>query len=77
MRKGAGQPGDLLVSVTVEDHETFSRDAENVISEAPIPFTKAVFGGKVSVETLNGMESIQINQGTQDGAKAVIKGAGM
>ena len=61
MKKGVGQPGDLLLKVTVEDHETFSRDAENVISEAKIPFTKAVFGGKVNVETLHGMDSIQLD----------------
>ena len=34
MRKGIGQPGDLLLKVKVEDHETFKREAENVLSEA-------------------------------------------
>ena len=77
MRKGSGQPGDLLLKVTVEDHETFSRDAENVISEASVPFEKAVFGGQVKVETIHGMHTITLDQGTQDGTKVVIKGAGM
>ena len=54
MKKGTGQPGDLLLKVKVEDHDTFKRDAENVVSEAQIPFTKAVFGGSVKVETLKG-----------------------
>jgi len=54
MKKGTGQPGDLLLKVKVEDHDTFKRDAENVLSEAQIPFTKAVFGGSVKVETLKG-----------------------
>lgn len=47
MRKGTGSPGDMLIKVNVEDHEVFKRDAENVVSEAQIPFTKAVFGGFV------------------------------
>ena len=54
MRKGLGmgQNGDLLLKVTVEDHEVFKRDAENIVSEAQIPFVKAVFGGEVEVQAL-------------------------
>ena len=54
MRKGLGmgQNGDLLLRVTVEDHEVFKRDAENIVSEAQIPFVKAVFGGEVQVQAL-------------------------
>ena len=60
MKKGMGQPGDLLLKVTVEDHKVFKRDAENIVSEAEIPFTKAVFGGTVNVETLKGPTQITI-----------------
>ena len=77
MRKGTGQPGDLLVKITVEDHELFKRDAENILSEACIPFTKAVFGGSVQVETLTGKRDIDVKAGTQDGRTTIIKGAGM
>lgn len=52
------------MKVTVEDHPVFKRDAENVVSEAKIPFTKAVLGGQVSVETLNGTSQISIEPGT-------------
>ena len=45
MRRGMGQNGDLLLKVKVEDHKVFKREVENVVSEAEIPFTKAVFGG--------------------------------
>ena len=65
------------MKVEVEDHPVFSRDAENVLSEAAIPFTKAVFGGTVEVESLKGMANIQVKPGTQDGTEVVIKGAGM
>ena len=61
----------------MEDHDVFSRDAENVHSEAHIPFTKAVFGGYVSVDTLKGKKDIIVQPGTQDGTKTIIKGAGM
>ena len=64
MKKGTGQPGDLLLKLTVEEHKTFSRDAENVLSEAEIPFTKAVLGGQVQVETLKGMKDIAVEKGT-------------
>ena len=45
MKKGTGLPGDLLLKVKVEKHDVFKREAENIVSEAYIPFTKAVFGG--------------------------------
>ena len=77
MTKGQGKPGDLLIKITVEDHEVFRRDAENVLSEAYIPYTKAVFGGDVAVETLKGLENITLQPGTQDGSKATIRGGGM
>lgn len=77
MTKSAGQPGDLLLKVIVEEHETFSRDAENVISEAYIPFTKAVFGGNVDVKTLKGTENITVESGTQDGSNTTLRGGGM
>jgi molecular chaperone DnaJ len=48
------------LKVTVEDHEVFKRDAENILSETCIPFTKAVFGGIVQVETLTGKRDIHI-----------------
>jgi molecular chaperone DnaJ len=60
MRKGTGQPGDLLLKVTVEDHEVFKRDEENVLSEAFIPFTKAVFGGIVQVDILTGRRDVNL-----------------
>ena len=46
-------------------------------SEAQIPFTKAVFGGYVSIDTLKGKKDIIVQPGTQDGTKTIIKGAGM
>ena len=64
MRKGTGQPGDMLLKVNVEDHQIFKREAENIVSEAQIPFTKAVFGGMVEVETLKGQTQIKVESGT-------------
>lgn len=54
IRNDFGQNGDLLLKVDVESHELFKREAENITSEQKIPFTKAVFGGDVEVETLTG-----------------------
>ena len=56
MKKGTGQPGDLLLKVSVEDHPVFKRDAENIISEAKIPFTTAALGGNAAIDTLDGLK---------------------
>ena len=49
-----GKNGDLLLKVSVENHYLFKREAESITSEQKIPFTKAVFGGDVEIETLTG-----------------------
>jgi DnaJ-class molecular chaperone len=46
----------LLLKVSVEDHPVFKRDAENIISEAKIPFTTAALGGNAAIDTLDGLK---------------------
>lgn len=55
MKKGMGQAGDLVIKVAVEDDTKFTRDLDNVVSEASIPFSKAALGGNTTVETLKGV----------------------
>ncbi len=65
------------MKVTVENHDVFKRDAENIVSESRIPFATATLGGNVMIETLSGQNQIKLEPGTQDGTKTIIKGAGM
>ncbi len=72
-----GPPGDLYVFLTVEPHEFFVRDGDDLRIEIPISFSQAALGDQVEVPTLQGMRKITIEPGTQTGAELRIRKAGM
>jgi molecular chaperone DnaJ len=72
-----GPPGDLYVIVSVEPHEFFERQEDDIIFRAPIPFTMAALGGEIEVPTLDGAKRIQIPKGTQPGEIFTLRGKGI
>jgi len=49
-----GDPGDLLIKVTVKPHPNFKRQGADILSEKNITLTQAILGGTIKVETING-----------------------
>lgn len=39
-----GDPGDLLVAITIQPHEIFDRDGNNLLVDVPITYSEAVLG---------------------------------
>lgn len=74
---GGGEPGDLLLKVTVEKKQGYERKDKDVYTTVNIPFTTAVFGGEVTVNTLYGNVICKIRPGTQSGTKIRLKGKGI
>lgn len=72
-----GEAGDLLLEVTVEEKTGFKRKGMDVYTTIQIPYTTAVFGGEVIVETLYGKVLCKIAEGTQSGSKIRIRGKGI
>lgn len=72
-----GDPGDLLLNVTVSDKPGYDRKGMDVYTTASIPFTTAVFGGEVLVPTLYGNVMCKISKGTQSGTKIRLRGKGI
>lgn len=72
-----GPAGDLYVQISVEKHEIFEREAENIFAKMPISFKQAVLGDTVDVPTLDGAASLKIPAGTQSGTQFRMKGKGM
>jgi len=68
--------GDAYVHVGFKNHDIFERKGLNLYTELEIPFSLAVLGGKTSVETIWGRETIQVKAGTQcsDVVKLIGKG---
>jgi len=72
-----GIAGDLYLTVRLQKHPVFERDGRDLIIEAPIPYTIAGLGGKISVDTLSGPKKIRIPAGVQGGQKTCIAGQGL
>jgi molecular chaperone DnaJ len=72
-----GESGNLFVTVFVKEHKTFTRDGDNLKMDLPINFTQAVFGDKISIETLDGNVKLKIPEGIQSGRIIKISGRGI
>jgi molecular chaperone DnaJ len=72
-----GPPGDLYVELLVEEDPRFKREGEHVFSELPIGFVQATLGATIQVETVHGVESVEIPRGTQHGDVLTLKEKGI
>lgn len=73
-----GLPGDLFLKVTVQPHETFTRDGDNLITEKKVPFSRACLGTSVEISSLDGRTfKLKVPAGVQQEAKLRIKGHGL
>ena len=72
-----GKNGDLLLRVNVGSRSGFERKGMDVYSSITVPFSTAVLGGKVPVQTLQGKVMCRIAPGTQSGTKLRIKNKGI
>ena len=62
-----GPPGDLLVEVKEEKHDTFTRDGNDVYYDLYLSIPDAVLGTEVDVPTLHGSARVRIDEGIQSG----------
>ena len=72
-----GSSGDLYVFITVEPHDLFERNGNDIHCRVPITFVQAALGGVMEVPTLRGRESLKIPPGTQSGSRFRLRGKGI
>ncbi len=76
-----GAPGHLYVVLHVRGDERFHRDGEDILSDVPVSFVKAILGGEVEVPVLDdaceGVATVEVKPGTQPGEHIVRKGHGV
>src|SRR5207247_7434177 len=77
----AGQPGaasgDLYVEVLVAEDERFERVGRDLVSRAEIPATRAMLGGSLMVETIDGEQEIDVPAGVQPRGALTLRGLGL
>ncbi|MEO7194653.1 MAG: molecular chaperone DnaJ [Pseudonocardiaceae bacterium] len=74
---GGGAAGDLYVEVQEVPHETFTRDDADLHCTVRVPMTAAALGTTVALETLDGIEEVRVEPGTQCATVLSLRGRGM
>ena len=72
-----GSTGDLYIILSVEQHELFLRDGDNIHYELPINFAQAALGAELEVPTLDGKTTLKIPAGNQTGKVFRLKNKGI
>lgn len=71
-----GPAGDLYITFHIAEDPVFARSGNDLYRTAAIDLYTAVLGGEKIIDTLDGKVKLNIKPGTQNGAKAKLKGKG-
>jgi molecular chaperone DnaJ len=71
-----GPPGDLYVTLLLQEHELFTRDGDDIRYELTLNFAQAALGTEVEVPTIDGTSKLKIPAGSQTGTVYRLKGKG-
>jgi len=73
-----GEPGDLVITVSVRTHPIFERDGLNLRVDVPVTFSEAALGATIEVPTLEGSPvKLRVAAGTPSGRVLRVKGRGV
>jgi molecular chaperone DnaJ len=73
-----GEPGDIVLTVSVRKHPVFERDGLNLRVTVPVTFVEAALGATIQVPTLGGEPvKLKIAPGTPSGRVLRVKGRGV
>lgn len=72
-----GSPGDLYVTVLVDEDERFERRGQDLVVPLRLPVTQAILGAHLTVETLDGDEDLVVPPGTTHGTVFRLPGRGV
>jgi curved DNA-binding protein len=71
-----GPAGDLYIIFSITDHPKFKRLGNDLYLTYDLDLYKAVLGGEITIETLDGKVKLKIKPETQNGTKVKLKDKG-
>ena len=71
-----GPNGDLFITFSISNSPNFKRLGNNLFTSVDLDLYKAVLGGEITIETLNGKVKLKVKPETQNGSKIKLKGKG-
>jgi molecular chaperone DnaJ len=72
-----GPPGDLYVEIIERQHVSFTRRGDDVHCTLEVPMTAAALGTTLELETLDGLEEVEVRPGTQSNEVVTLRGLGV
>ncbi|MFC1789607.1 molecular chaperone DnaJ [Patescibacteria group bacterium] len=76
--KKGGSSGDLYVRIFIKKNSFFERKGDDLLTLAPVSFSKAVLGGEIEISTLDRKKiSLTVPAGTESGKVFKISGKGI
>ncbi len=72
-----GPAGDLFVGIRVEPSLAFERRGQDLLAILDLSMTQVTLGADVEIETLDGVEHIRIDPGTESGTVVRLRGKGV
>jgi curved DNA-binding protein len=71
-----GPNGDLYITFSINNHPNIKRLGNDLFTTVDLDLYKAVLGGEITVDTLNGKVKLNVKPETQNGSKIKLKGKG-
>ena len=75
--RAGGQSGDLFVGIRVEPSLAFDRRGQDLFAIADLSVTQVTLGADIELETLDGIEHLRIEAGTESGTVIKLRGKGV
>ena len=72
-----GIAGDLFVAVHVAPHASFQRQGDELWHRLPVSIVQAALGAQLNLDTFDGPREIDVQSGTQPGARIRFHGLGV
>jgi len=77
-KQAQGYPrGDLIITLNVQESDEYERDEDDLTKQFDVPLKSALFGGKVTIETLTKDITLKIPQNTKQNQKFRVKELGV
>jgi curved DNA-binding protein len=71
-----GPDGDLYITFTIANHPRFKRLGNDIYTTIDLDLYKAVLGGDLTIDTLDGQVKLKVKPETQNGSKVKLKDKG-
>jgi len=71
-----GRVGDLFLKITVASNPEYTREDDDLVKNFDVPLHAALFGGKISVQTLEKEIKLKVPQNTKNGQRFRVREMG-